>query len=622
MGQSTPTVVADLLLMSLVFFLPAAAGLLLAERLRISSRPAQAIIALATPCLAAYLGSIAYLASPAVGRVAMCSIYAVVVGAGVALAARDARASAALLRWWATPALLAVAAALFALALGVLHGGTTFPLLEAEIRYVKRLANDNVLPRAFAEQLLASPRPLPHILSASGPWLSSDRPPLETCAYLLVRAVLPVADPNGLLYQVLGSLLQSLWAPALWCVFQVAGLPRRANALALVTVGASGFVMFNSFYVWPKLFPAAFVILAVAVVLAANWSEARSRISSGVVCGVAAAMALLGHEGSALLLAPVALFVVVVPKLRPRLRCAIAAAVATIGLMLPWLLYQRYYDPPGTSLDKLQLAGTTDFNSHQGLVSTILSAYGKLSFGQLVSYKWSNLLTPFVHEPAELAGLGSLLSHLFATGGPAAASRDAAVEQLRNGSYLYLLPEMGLLAIGPLAYLVALWMKRRESGAALTAQLWTILAGSIVVWALVLFGPNATFAVQGSYALVLLADAAAVLSLWQLSHRLAVVTMALQVVSSLLAYAVFNPRLAYVRPPATGINSAEAIVAAIALAALALLVAIGPSPEGEITDRPSARRPRRGRRERSTPPRRPASVAGLRAEDATVRSGS
>jgi hypothetical protein len=615
-------VVGDLALVSLVVFLPVAAGLLLAQRLRISSRPAQAIVGLATPCVAAYLGSIAYLASPGVGRGVMISIYVVVLGGGVALAIRDLRAAAAMLRWWATPTLMAIAAATFALALGFLHGGTTFPLLEAEIRYVKRLANDNVLPRAFAEQLLASPRPLPHILAESGPWLSSDRPPLQTCVYLLVRAVLPVGDPTGLLFEVLGALLQSLWAPALWCVLQVAGLPRRATALGLVTVSASGFVIFNSFYVWPKLFPAAFVILAVAVVLAADWSEARSRSSSGVVCGVAAAMAMLGHEGSALLLAPVALFVVAVPKLRPRFRCAIAAAVATVGLLAPWLLYQRYYDPPGTSLDKLQLAGTTDFNSHQGLVSTILAAYSKLPFGQLVSYKWSNLVTPFVHEPTDLAGLGSLLSHLFATGGPAAASRDIAVEQLRNGSYLYLLPEMGLLAIGPIAYLVALWMRRRDAGAAFTARLWVILAGSVVVWSLVLFGPNATFTVQGSYALVLLADAAAVLSLWQLSHRVAVVTMALQVVTSLLAYAVFNPRLSYVHPPATGINSAEAIVAAVALAALALLVTIGPSPEGEISDQPSARRPRRGRRERSTPPLRPASAVELRAGAATSRSGS
>src|SRR6202023_1057647 len=132
-------------------------------------------------------------------------------------------------------------------------------------------------PRVFAEQLLAARRPLPPILSLPGPWRSSDRPPMQTCLYLLIRSVTPVGDRSGLLYEVSGALLQSLWLPALWCLLTLLRLPRRLIALSLAAVLASGFVIFNAFYVWPKLFAAAFVVLLASLVLTGEWATARSK---------------------------------------------------------------------------------------------------------------------------------------------------------------------------------------------------------------------------------------------------------------------------------------------------------------------------------------------------------
>jgi 4-amino-4-deoxy-L-arabinose transferase-like glycosyltransferase len=155
----------------------------------------------------------------------------------------------------------------------------------------------------------------------------------------------------------------------------------------LITVLLSGFVIFNSFYVWPKLLPAAFLVLVVALVLSDEWVEARSRITGGLACGVGAAVAMLSHEGSVLVLIPLVIVTLGSRKRWPSLRCTAGAVAGVIALILPWTLYQRYYDPPGTSLSKLQLAGTTNFDPHVGLATAIIRAYQHLSFGQIMARK-------------------------------------------------------------------------------------------------------------------------------------------------------------------------------------------------------------------------------------------
>ena len=453
MHPGTVEVLADLIGVSAAFLLLAAAGLSIAVAMRVKSRPAQAIFALATPCVIAYLASGFYLLSPGAGDTAAIIGYVAVALTGVALAIRLSGQIRQALRWWAAPALMTVAGAAVGLGFGFLHGGTNFALREDEIRYVHWLANDNVLPHAFAVQLLAARRPLPHILSATGPWLSSDRPPMETSLYLMIRAVLPVGDPVKLLYQTLGTFLQSLWIPAVWCLFYVAGLPRRVVLGALITIVLTGFILFNSFYVWPKLFPAAFVVLLVAFLVSRDWSEGRSSVVGGVACGVGAAVAMLGHAGSALVLVPLAALVICSGRLRPRLRSVAGAVVAFVALMLPWILYQRYYDPPGNSLPKLQLAGTSDFNPHVGLLTTIVRAYQHLSVGHVLANKWSNLVTPFEHELVALRYMGVVLTHFLFSAGSV-----TAVDRLRALSYLFLAPALGLLALGPFAHAINIWL--------------------------------------------------------------------------------------------------------------------------------------------------------------------
>ncbi|MGD0254713.1 MAG: hypothetical protein ABSB99_04040 [Acidimicrobiales bacterium] len=448
----------------------------------------------------------------------------------------DHKTTLALLRFWVVPAGIAVAAAAFSLGLGFLHGGTSNPLVTAGTRYTWHLPSDNGIPVFFANQLLSSHRPLPHFVVPG--WLSSDRPPLQTAVYLLIRAVLPISDPHGLWYQVTGTFLQCLWAPALWCLLYVVGISRRATACALSLVALSGFVIVNSFFAWPKLFPAALLVLLAACVLTQDWDDARERLSSGIACGLAAGLAILGHEGSVFALVPLLLLVLVMPRRRPRPRVALAAFGMVVALIGPWMLYQRYYDPPGDALAKVQLAGQTKWNSNQSLESAITHAYGQLGIAQIAHNKWSNLTTPISGEPREVKGFVQLMGNLFG-GGQSGSRRTAAVQSLRILNFYNLLPSLGLVALGPFAYAFALWRRReRMPDLVVAARMWAVVVLILALWALVEFGPGATVMFQGTYATELLIYAAATIGFWHVSPRLLTAVAVVQGAAGLALYAV------------------------------------------------------------------------------------
>jgi hypothetical protein len=564
------SVATYLLLASIAFFLPAVTGLLGAVWAGVESRPAQAICALAAPCVIAYLASGFYLISPTAGLVAAIAIYIVTLTAGMGVARRCGLPQVrAALRFWFGPALMAPAAAAVSLGIGFLHGGLGVPLRLAQSRYIQHPANDNVLPLRFAQQLEAALRPVPHHVSAA--WLSSDRPPLETSVYVFLHALLPLGSATPpLLYEVIGVLLQSLWLPALWCLLHAVRLPRPIIAAGLTSISVCCFVLFNSFYVWPKLFPAAFLVLLAAVLLTTEWESLRAKVSGGVACGLAAGLAMLGHEGSALALVGLAVVVLVSRRRWPRWRCALPGLGVLIALLLPWTLYQSFYDPPGTDLMKLQLAGVFPPSS-LSLPIAIVRAYEKVTPEHFWQHKWSNLTLPFSSEPQEMSSLLSLTENLFASSGKASNARSAAIKELNRLAFLYLLPSLGLMAFSPIAYLLAVWLRRqRGPDLSLAGQICGFLAVTILIWAFVLFDPGFTNNYQGSYAFELLAFAAALISVWRLSRVLAYLLVGLQFVIGIVTSATVD--LVYPNTPRlTATTPADLLVIVVGLVAIAVL---------------------------------------------------
>ena len=518
---ATVDVVRDLVVVAVLLAVPAALALALAALLGIRSRPVQAIYAMAAPCLLGYASGAVYLLAPAAGRPFTVTVYAgVVVALGSLLATRRPQV-VPMLRSWLAPAAMVLAATAFILGLGFLYGGASFAIGTAENRYLVGLPSDNALPQMFAAFLLAPQRPLPVFGGTWAPnaWSTSDRPPLQTCVYLIVRSIVPGTDVSTLQYQVTASLLQSLWMPALWCFFRAARARRAVIGLGLAVTLLSGFVIVNGFFTWPKLFPAAFLVLLAAIVLTDELASVHTSPAAAVACGLAAAMALLGHEGSALALIPLALVAGARRRLWPRLTLVGLGTAVLVVLMIPWTLYQSVYDPPGTKLTKLQLAGQGSVNPHQSLISAIVSAYEGLTPGQVAVNKLRNLEEPFLGEGAELSSLGQIATNIVATGGEGAQQRDAAIYQIRIADFFWILPLLGILALAPIAWFILFLRRARGPDLRVAGRLWVWLIASIVIWSLVLFGPGTTIIHQGSYALELLAFAAGAISLLSLLPR-------------------------------------------------------------------------------------------------------
>ena len=145
-----------------------------------------------------------------------------------------------------------------------------------------------------------------------------------------------------------------------------------------------------------------------------------------------AALSMLAHGGTIF-----ALIALIPFALRRRTRIPLRALAASVvpaaACYIPWMLFQRFVDPPGNRLLKWQIAGVIVPDS-RGFVKTLVMQYQALSFHHLLSNKWVNVeslvANPFVwHRLTPEAGLAGRVPRPRAAGGaqrPAAGGRAAA----------------------------------------------------------------------------------------------------------------------------------------------------------------------------------------------------
>ena len=426
------------------------------------------------------------------------------------------REGRAILKSLLIPLVLIGAASLMVQASGFLYGGWQDPLNRERTRYLPRLPPDNRIPLVFAEGAR-----LPHVPTPlQGDWLSSDRPPLQTgivLAELPRLSALPVLRVQS--YSVVSVLAQSFWIFALWLLLTALGLNPRAIALTLAACLFSGFVFLNTFFVWPKLLAAAYTLGFLAAFV-----EGRSRTTKQpwsvavVVPGALLAFALLAHGGPIFALLPAVPLILLWRRPRP-LRTMAAALGCSILLYLPWMLYQKFYDPPGDQLLKLHLAGVSTVDQ-RSFAQSLVRAYGSLSRQQIVDNKLQNFRFSFKEGVDSLEKTALLYKAVLTPGGlPEAAERGL---HLREQIFFHPAPSMGLFLFAPLALLLGLCRKRFRTLEWRTAIVfWFFTLAATALWCLLMFGPSTTSVHQGAYATMLLAMAAGVLSLWAASPKLA-----------------------------------------------------------------------------------------------------
>jgi hypothetical protein len=382
----------------------------------------------------------------------------------------------------AGPLALTLAAGLMYLAVLLLYGGQESPAIVSLDRYIHNLPPDPLLPYWLSQRLFTGAPLRPFFAD----WLSSDRPPLQAAFHLLVSPL--AASESG--YQVMATILQTWVLLGLWVLLRLAQIPRRAIAWTLSFVIFSGFFLLNGTFVWPKLLPAAFLLIAAALL----WYRPGR---APVLVGACAGLAMAAHGGSAFALLGLGLWFLGSRRAGGGRFCLLAAGVAA-AYLLPWSLYQKYYDPPGNRLLKWHLAGAMAPDART-LGRTLADAYGGLPFSHWLAAKESNVGALFTDEGSRLGYNLRTAADLARHGRPSAAFRQAAYS-FRLGGMLHMFQSPGVLDCGALGLLWA-WARRRAGDPALDlARRCLLLTGICLgVWCLLMFSPGATLNHQGTY---------------------------------------------------------------------------------------------------------------------------
>ena len=343
--------------------------------------------------------------------------------------------------------------------------------------HLNGFTGDNVLPQIFADNIHhGDPRTI------TWDWQGSDRPPLQSGVQLLQAPLTESASWRVMSYQVLTVLLQVMWLPALWGLFRALKVSTRTFALVTAVCAGTGLFFFNSVFTWPKLLPAALVVLACGV-----WFFDRRGPWSWAIGGLAAGAATVAHGGVVFTLVPIGV-ALLLPRHRPSWTSLGVAVAAALVMLAPWQAYQRLYDPPGDRLLKMHLAGVPN-PDERSLGELLRTRYAGNGVAGAVANKAANLTT--------VLGAQNVQYHLIGKG------RTGIV---RDEEFRYLILCFGVLTLGWLALLSRRGRQRiREAADPDRLRFVFGLAGaSLLLWILVMYGPSTTHLHQGSYATMLL----------------------------------------------------------------------------------------------------------------------
>jgi hypothetical protein len=299
-------------------------------------------------------------------------------------------------------------------------------------------SSDAQLPQMVAEGVY---RQVPMKDLIGGGWHVSDRPPLLSGLMLLARPAWRVLFAIGdnqrlafLFYQVLGLVACTLWVVPAWMLLARVLRSARDATLGVLMIGTTGFIVFNSVYIWPKMLAGALALGSYLVLAKAIRNQGSARPYYFLAGGLAG-FALLSHGGVVFGLVP--LFAQ--PLLRPtrhRVMGLAVAGTAAILVLAPWLLWQRFEDPPGNALIKFALAGTWGMGEETKSVwVTVRDVHTTLTFADWLSMRRDSLLTLVgAYHPPLVAWYWTQQMDL--------------AGRLRAFDFLYLLPALGAANLG------------------------------------------------------------------------------------------------------------------------------------------------------------------------------
>jgi hypothetical protein len=465
-------------------------------------------------------------------------------------------------RWWRVvllPSLLIAGVTAAYLGMFGFWGLPADPFAWAAIRFSSTnhvLPIDNQLPWLF-QQTLESGRGT-HGFDAD--WNGSDRPPLLSG---IIGIIQPLTDLVGIRSSAsaFGASLvgQLLWVPAVFVIARAIGVGRRGAVFAVLAAASLGTTLLNSVYTWPKMTSAAFVLIALALLVDAR----RSRAAFGprlVGAAIGIVLGVLAH-GAAAFAIPL-LVLVGLAALRGRTRTRVLAAGGVgLGAMLliyaPWFAYQKFADPPGDRLLKWHLAGVIPVDG-RSFPQAFIDSYSTLSPAHWISGRLDNLFTV-------------LSSQMFA-GMPWTAN---AVTTRRSVEFFYTSAALGLWSLCIIGVTIALVvrriLRRIDAFDRTTTRLLIGSAISIALWCLVMFIPGATFVHQGSQVWIFVLVVAPALWLWRRARGVAWTVL---IVQALVTAAEYLPD-----PSPAGRPSVSGLVLLVCGTALCVVTVISPTAD-------------------------------------------
>lgn len=501
-----------------ILALPFMVGAWLAGR-RNASGACQAACGLISIGVISYMIGIVWYLSPSAGSWCSWAVPIVCVGLLSLAALRDPDALRRT-KAMAVPLALTLSYACVVLGFGFLFDGFDAPTVMAENRF-RPLPIDNMLPYYVAKHVaeFGSNVPIPPV----GDWLSSDRPPLQSAIVLTHILTQQVDRPSLLDYQILSTLLQCLWVPAVWTLLHTLRVRPPTIALCLCAVAGCGLTVLNTFFVWPKLLAAAFALTSAALILRPG--RARPQLVYAAASTLAA-LAYLSHGGVAFILVPLAaLAAVKIFRLQRPWRVFGVAALPVLVLIAPWIWYQKAIDPPGDRLLKYMLANIKEVDPRP-VLGTILNAYGDAGFAGTLYNKLENFKALFCYSAvcssSEISRNGGILT------------LSALTNNLRAIMFYSMLPALGMLmalAVG--------WFRpsRAHQGDRRAAnELLLLCLAGVGFWCLAMFGPESTVNHQGTYTLNLLLVCAITTAAASHSQRMTGVVVLISSVLTLLIY--------------------------------------------------------------------------------------
>ena len=478
---------------------------------------------LVASAVAAWVCIFAFTVAPVIGHVVRLAIWVLIAAGALSLVRPPLNRAAAAIGWdgltW--PVLVSFGFGFLLLVAGFAGADLTDPFAVAANRFSHPLPNDNFLPYQFAQFLLSGTVPSP----MNGDWLSSDRPPLQTGFTLLWTPPLMSADMAAYYYQGLATLLQMYALIGVYLLTRALSGSWKLAALTGVVAAASPLVIVHAVFVWPKLVPAGLLCVTAALFFTGEFNVQHRRGLIGAIAGLAAALALGAHGATAFVLVAFAAAALLLHRL-PHWRFSVAGLGVFAVCYLPWTLYQRFVDPPGTRLVKWHLAGRGEPDG-TSLSDALRAALGEVSVLDWIYVRWLNVKA-IVAQP---------VNHLLDKLGLAFADDPVSfAAHLRALDFFTVSYSLGVLApMIPLG-LAGLAIARLR---ALTAA--TFL--SLLVWAGLMFEPGNAIPHQGSLFPQLAVFAVSMVIAARISRILALVIAALQIVLALLVYFIFNAGL-------------------------------------------------------------------------------